>query len=84
MSRTVRWIALLFALTLAFAAGNHASASCITNHNSELSVIDGQEVCAYTGDGCSACFSSGGRGPGSWDLCYYDWATGDLNCTYYM
>lgn len=83
MSRTVRWIALLLALTVSFVAGNKASAGCISNQNSALREIEGQEVCAGTGGGCSACFSSGGRGSGSWDLCYYDWVTGDLNCTYY-
>ena len=83
MSRTVRLVALLLAGALWFGAGR-VSAVCIDNDNSALSVIDGQEVCAYIGGGCSACFFGGRRGGGSWDLCYIDWNTGDTVCTYYM
>jgi hypothetical protein len=84
MSKTVRWSTLLLFLILSLTTGSPASAGCIENPNSDMSQIDGQTVCAYTGDGCSACSSTGRRGEGSWDICYYDWDSGDLVCTYYM
>lgn len=82
MLRTIRFGASLLVLTLAFAAGRPVSAGCLDNPNSELVTIDDDATCAYTGGGCSVCFTGGPRGGGSWDLCYYDWETGDLNCTY--
>lgn len=82
MIRIVRLAALSLVVTLSLVAGHQASASCVNNRNSSLNEIDGEYVCAYTGDGCSACYTGGPRGPGSWDLCYYD-ASGDLACTYY-
>jgi hypothetical protein len=83
MSRTVRLGILLLAGILSFVATHQASAACISSDNSHLAVIEGIETCAGTGGGCSACFTSGRRGGGSWDLCYYDYHTGDLACTYY-
>ncbi len=84
MSRMIRLVVVLLVGILSFvSAGTKASAGCLNNRNSELTIIDGQEVCAYTGDGCSACYTGGKRGNGSWDLCYTDWATGDMACTYY-
>lgn len=84
MSRKFRWKALLSAMILSLASVKPTSAGCINNPNSDMAVIDGQTVCAYTGDGCSACSSTGRRGEGSWDICYHDWETGDLVCTYYL
>lgn len=84
MSKLVRLVAVLIVGILSFTAVvNRASASCISNSNSELAEIEGSYVCAYTGDGCSACFHSGSRGAGSWELCYFDYHTSDLACTYY-
>ena len=83
MSRTVRLGVLLLAGALSFVASKNASASCISNNNSSLTYIEGIATCANTGDGCSACFTREPRGAGSWNLCYYDFHSGDLNCTYY-
>jgi hypothetical protein len=84
MSRMIRLVVVLLVGVLSFlSVGNKASAGCLNNQNSSLQIIEGQEVCAGTGDGCSSCYTSGGRGNGSWDLCYIDWATGDEACTYY-
>ena len=37
--------------------------------------------CAHTGDGCSVCTNIG---DGGWDICYYDYHTGDMDCTTYQ
>jgi hypothetical protein len=84
MRQTIRWGAFLFALILSFVAGKPASAICMDNAGLALVTIDGDATCAYSGGGCSSCFTKGGRGGDSWDLCYYDWATNDADCTYYL
>jgi hypothetical protein len=82
MRRMIRWFMVALILIVSVSAGKPASAGCISDPNAALSYIDGQETCAYSGGGCSACFTGGRRGGGSWDLCYYDWNSGDLVCTY--
>jgi hypothetical protein len=83
MSRTVRLGAGLLAGALAIFASKSASASCVSSNNSSLTYIEGIATCANTGGGCSACFTNGPRGDGSWNLCYFDYHTGDYDCTYY-
>jgi hypothetical protein len=85
MSGTVRWGAMLFAVVLLLTANQPASAtSCLDTRNSHLAEEDGESFCGGTGGGCSSCFTRDPRGDGSWDLCYYDWSSGDLVCTYYL
>jgi hypothetical protein len=86
MSKTERWAALLVAVVLLIVVGTvPANATyCNSYTNSALIYIDGSGYCAGTGGGCSACFTVAPRGPGSWNLCYYDWSTTDLTCHYYM
>ncbi len=81
MRRRVRWAAFLVAMVLFAVAENKAMAGCINNRNSEMycDASGNSCYCAGRGDGCSACFNTGG---GGWSLCYYDVRTGDMNCTY--
>jgi len=80
-----KFLPLAFAVLaiLLLAQVDAAWATCIHNANSELQEIDGFMICAGTGEGCDACFTSGPRGSGSWNLCYYSVASGDWSCTYY-
>jgi hypothetical protein len=82
MSRKIRWSAFLMAMALSLVAENQVLAGCITNHNSSMSCgEDGSDCyCAGTGDGCTVCTNIGGGG--GWSICYYDWNTGDMDCTY--
>jgi hypothetical protein len=85
MNRSRRWFALLIGVVLSIALGTvPAHAFCYDDPHSSYTFVDGSAVCAYSGGGCSYCFVSGGRGSGSWDLCYYDWVTSDMTCTYWM
>lgn len=85
MSRIVRLSTLLVVVALFLFGGAPVSAtSCISDSRASMNEIDGIYVCSFAGGGCSSCFSRDPRGGGSWDLCYYDWATGDLHCTYYL
>jgi hypothetical protein len=83
MSRKVRWAGLLIAILLSFGALKGASAYCLDNSNSSLQCeSEGTDCyCGATGGGCSSCFNSKGGGD-SWSLCYYDWETEDVDCTY--
>lgn len=80
MLRVLRCGVLLLVLILALAGVKPASAACIYNTSAGLYTIDGEVTCAYSGGGCSSCFTRSPRGDGSWDLCYYDWLTGDIDC----
>jgi|HubBroStandDraft_3_1064219.scaffolds.fasta_scaffold19080_2 hypothetical protein len=82
MNRSRLWTALLVAVVVALAAGTvPAHAVCFDDPSSAYTFIDGSAVCAYSGGGCSYCITAGTRSPDSWDLCYYDWATGDMTCS---
>jgi hypothetical protein len=84
MNRTIRLGMLMLAGVLSLIATSKVlSASCINNNNSHLAEIEGIATCAGTGDGCSVCFTREPRGAGSWNLCYFDYHTSDLACTYY-
>jgi hypothetical protein len=82
MSRKIRWAAFLIAMILSFAAEQKVLASCVNNSNSSMTCDESGSscYCAGTGGGCSACYSGGGGS--KWQLCYYDWNTGDLDCVY--
>ncbi len=85
MSRKIRWAAFLIIMILTFVAGKDASAGCISNATNSLTCEDDGTNCYCSGSGgggCSACFTRGGRGDGSWDLCYTDWVSGDEDCFY--
>jgi hypothetical protein len=81
MSRKTQWSALLIALILSLATGTKASAYCIDSSDLTLAEVDGDYFCGYSGGGCSSCYAAGARGGDSWDICYYDWATTDEDCT---
>lgn len=83
MSRKIRWAAFLIAMVLSAVAENEVLAACFTNHNSSMFCGDDgfNCYCAGHGDGCTVCSNTGGGG-GGWSVCYYDWNTGDMNCTY--
>lgn len=83
MSRKIRWAAFMIAMVLSAVAANEVLAGCFTARNS--SMICGSDglscYCAGTGDGCSVCSNTGGGG-GPWSICYFDYHTSDMNCTY--
>jgi len=58
------------------------SAGCFTNRNSVMT-CDGSGFncyCSGRGDGCSVCTNV--NDGGGWSICYYDYHTGDMDCTY--
>jgi hypothetical protein len=83
MKKTLRWAALVFVILASVMAGRELTAGCINNRNSTMECDNtGQDCyCARTGDGCSACTNIG---DGGWSICYYDYHTGDMDCTTYQ
>jgi hypothetical protein len=82
MSKKIRWAAFLIAMILSGVAKNEVLAGCITNRNSSMDCDSTgfNCYCAGRGDGCSACTNIGNGG--GWSICYYDYHTGDMDCTY--
>lgn len=54
-------LAILLAVAIVTFVGAAVFGDCETYNNSRIAWIGGQNICAYTGSGCTECWDSGGN-----------------------